>query len=238
MKKLAALLVVIAGLSGAQVARGDGLIYRLPDDGTSVLYELEIKHGPAGMQRDAKGTLKISSVGTEMVGDDKCRWIEIRIAFDDNGQERQILSKSLIPEKHLGKGKSPGENLVRSWLKLPEQEVMELKDFKQPQAGPLAAFLAGPAAAPIKLDPTTIDNAKLGKLECAGETCTYELEQGGNTVETTFEHRLSDKAPFGVLATKLKFATKNGGNVVDAGEATFTLVDVGTSALTELPNNK
>ena len=238
MRKVLARLSVVALLAMPTVARADGLVYKLPDDGTSVTFELAIKGGPEGMQRDMKGTLRMSSVGTEMVGDDKCRWIEFKIDVDQDGQQLTIISKSLVPEKHLGKGKSAGENILRGWLKFSEQEPMEVKDLKIEQTGPLASFLAGPAAGAMKLEPIAVENAKLGKQECAGEIASYEFPQGEHTVESIWEHRFSEKAPFGILATKLKYSIKAGGVVRDSGEVTFTLADVGTTALTELPNNR
>ncbi|MFN0051152.1 MAG: hypothetical protein ACKV0T_03120 [Planctomycetales bacterium] len=237
MRQWTTKLALLAALVFPQAVRADGLIYRLPEDGTGVTYDMELKRGQ-GMEVGVKASFKLSSVGTEMVNGDKCRWIEIRLAFAENGQERTILSKMLIPEKHLGKGKSAGDNLVRAWIKMGDMEAMELKDLKQPQAGPLAAFLAGPDPAAMKLDPIPVENAKLGKLECAGEIASHQLDQGGNVVDMTFEHRLSEKAPFGVLASKLKFTTNRDGNVVEQGSATFTLTDISTTALSELPNNR
>ncbi len=233
-----AIAAVVAGLMLPNLAWSDGLIYKLPDDGASVTYEMKVKAGPNGNEVEQTATLRISSVGVELVGNDKCRWIEIRLSLERNGQEQIVLSKALIPEKHIGKGKSPGENLVRAWIKMGAQDVVELKDLSQPQAGALSAFLRGPSATAKKLDPITVENDKLGKQECAGEQADYEFDQGANHIELSFEHRLSDKAPFGVLASKMNFTTKRDGNIVEKGEATFKLTDVGTSALTELPNNK
>jgi len=222
----------------ATLAVADGMVYRLPDDGGQAQYDLVIKAGPPGGQREMKGAFKLSSVGKETVGADVCRWIEIRLAFNEDGQERVILAKSLVPEKHLGRGKSPGDNMLRTWIKFSDQEAVSLTDLKQPMAGPLQAFLAGPASNAMILEKSTIENAKLGKQECEGEIASYEFDQGEGKMKMMFEHRLSDKVPFGVLSSKLTFRNERNGAVVEEGEATFTLSDVNTTALTELPNNR
>ena len=238
MRRSVASTLLLYTIFAARVASGDGMIYRLPSDGAQAQYDLVIKMGPQGAQQERKGSFKLSSVGTETVGADQCRWIEIRLDFSDDGQERTILSKALVPEKHLGRGKSAGDNLLKAWIKFNEQEPLQVTDLKQPQAGPLLMFLAGPSASAMKLDPKVVENAKLGKLDCEGEIAAYEFDQGESKMKVIYEHRLSEKAPFGVVGTKLKFQVERNGNVDVEGEATFTLTDVGTTALTELPNNR
>lgn len=232
------ILLFAACWSGGSVVHADGLIHRLPEDGSQAQYDLTIKAGAPGSPKEMKGTSRISSVGKEAVGADVCRWIEIRLAFTDDGQERVILTKSLIPEKHLGRGKSAGDNIQRTWIKFGDQEAIQLTDLKSPQAGPLQVFLAGPSANVTKLEKATIENAKLGKQECEGEIASYEFDQGEAHTKMTMEQRLSDKVPFGVLTAKLNFQTMRNGTVVEEGEAVFTFTDINTTALTELPNNR
>ncbi len=223
----------------APVTRGDGIVYRLPADGASVQYDMVIKLRPPGAAVDIeiKGSIRLSSVGVETVAEEKCRWIEFRTELRPDGQVQTILTKALIPEKHLGRGKNPIDHVVRAWHKAGDMEVMPLTDLKSAQASILQTLLVGPDPNTIKLDPITIDNAKLGKLECAGERATRDLEFGNTKSKTTFENRLSDKVPFGVLKSVLKFQNDQGGTPIE-GELTLDLTDVGETALTELPNNK
>ncbi|MCY2968736.1 MAG: hypothetical protein NT069_34775 [Planctomycetota bacterium] len=223
----------------ATVTRGDGILYRLPADGASVQYDMVVKLRPPGTTVDIeiKGSVRLSSVGVETVADEKCRWIEFRTEILREGQNRTILTKALIPEKHLGQGKNPIDHVVRAWYKAVDTEVISVTDIKSAQASILQTLLAGPDPNAVKLDPITIENAKLGKLECAGERATRDLEFGDTKSKVTFENRLSDKVPFGVLKSVVKFQNDQGGTPIE-GEVTLDLTDVGETALTELPNNK
>jgi hypothetical protein len=237
IRKLLSLAMLCVLVPGA-LARADGLIHKLPEDGAYVDYDLAIKAGPVGGERDIKGKLRLSSVGTEVSGAEKNRWIEIKIVIDIDGGERVIISKTLIPEKHLGRGKAAGDNMIRGWLKQPDQEVKAITNLKDRETGPMVSFLAGPALNAMKLDPIEVESAKLGKVKCAGEHVSYEFDQDDAKVEVTFDHRLSDKVPFGLLESKMQFKNSRNGTVNDAGEVIIKLTDIGTTALSELPNSK
>ncbi|MGE5193891.1 MAG: hypothetical protein ACM3U2_15455 [Deltaproteobacteria bacterium] len=226
-------LLIATGL--AQPARADGLIYQLPEDGGQVRYDMEI--AIAGQEQSVKGSMTVSSVGQVMENGEKCRWIELKMITQDAGQDRVAISKALIPEKHLGKGKSAAENMIRAWIKDAETEVVEIRDIKAPQAALLRAFLAGPPRNPGELEMIEIDG-KLGKLECAGATGEMETESDIGTIVINVENRLHEKAPFGLVSAVWKFEIKNNGQVAVAGTFKLTLADTGATALTELPDRK
>jgi hypothetical protein len=227
---------LLASLSATAALQADGLIYRLPEDGTSVRYNLELKAGRDGMEKSAGGYLAVGSVGKETVNDEPCRWIEFKMVFDIDGREETILAKMLIPEKALKRGENPGAHLVRGWLKR-RQEPEELKDLQNSRAGPLAAFLAGPAPDAKKLDKMTLDS-KLGKLECEGVAGTQTFDQGQEKVEIKQETRLSDKAPFGVVRARLEFKVERDGNPRESGVLTLNVLEVTQGAKSELPEQK
>lgn len=235
------LLVVCLLVSSAlqTVARADGLVQRLPEDGAFVQYDLDINLGSPGNQRNLKGEMRLSSVGTEVVLDDKCRWIEMKITLKIEGQEQLLYWKALIPEKELARGKSPGDKVVRCWVRLPGQnDAVSVPDLKLPEAGPLQMFLAGPPTNPQKLEKMEVTNTKLGKLECEGEVAEHEFDRDNRKVKAKFEHRFHEKALFGVVSSKMTFQNIRNGVEEEAGSVVMTLSDTGTSALTELPNNK
>jgi hypothetical protein len=182
-----------------------------------------------------KGSVTVSSVGQMTVDNEKCRWIEIKMIFKEDDTERLTLTKVLIPEKHLGKGKSPGENLIRAWVKEGDMPATEVKDLKDPRTGAAAAFLAGPPKNPGELEKIEIDNAKLGKVASAGFTGDQELEgPGGTQVSINMENRLHEKAPFGVVTANWKFELKSNGQSVVQGMFKLTLAEINTTALSEL----
>lgn len=228
-------LFLIVGLSSA--ARADGLIYQLPDDGMQVRFEMEIDVNVAGQQTSTKGSVSVSSVGQMTIDNEKCRWIEFKMIFKEDDQERLNLAKVLIPEKDLGKGKSPGANLIRAWVKEGDMPAVEIKDLKDPRTIAVAVFLAGPAKNPGELEKVEIDSPKLGKISSAGATGEQEVDgPGGTQVGINMENRLHEKAPFGLVTANWKFELKANGQVALNGTFKLTLADVNTTALSELPD--
>ena len=216
------------------MVRADGLIYQLPANGASVRYDTETTGSFNGQERMFKGSVTISSVGEATVDGEKCRWIEIRMMNKRDDQERVSIAKCLIAEKDLGRGKSPGEHVIRGWLKQGDGEPQAFSDFKSAQgAGRLAGYLAGPPQNPGELEKIEIDTP-IGKLACPAVTGTRDVEQGNGTTTITFENRLHEKSPFGVVGAVWKFERKMNGQVVGTGTTRITLVDTGTTALSEL----
>jgi hypothetical protein len=218
-----------------QTALADGLIYKLPEDGAQVRYDLEI--AIAGQDTRVKGSLTVSSVGKATENAEDCRWIEFKMITSDDGQDHIVISKALIPEKHLGKGKSAAENVIRGWIKEENGEPFEIKDLKAPQAVALRAFLAGPPKNAGELEKKEIDG-KLGKFECPGATGELEIESDIGTIGINLENRLHEKAPFGLVTAAWKFELKNNGQVAVAGTFTLTPADTSTTALSDLPDKK
>jgi hypothetical protein len=236
--------ILLAGLFAAPVlmhaavtptARADGLVYQLPADGTSVRYDTEVTFvNSSGQQNMLKGSLSISSVGQTTVDDEKCRWIEFKNLTKTDQGERIVIGKVLIPEKDLGKGKSPGDHLIRGWIKQGDMETA-ITDLKsQPGRMMLVGYLAGPAPNAKELDETEIDSA-LGKLKCAGVSGDQEFQRDSGSLSINFENRLHEKAPFGVVSATWKFERKTNGQTMGSGTVKMTLAEVNTTALTELP---
>lgn len=227
--------LVIVGFAGPAFA--DGLIYALPDDGSQVRYDSEIDVTVAGQQVATKGSVTVSSVGQTTVDNEKCRWIEFKMIFKEEEQERLTITKVLVPEKHLGKGKSPGESLIRAWVKEGDMPAQEIKDLKDPRALAAAAFLTGPGKNPGELEKVEIDNSKLGKISSTGVSGDQELEgPGGTQLVINLENRLHEKAPFGLVTANWKFELKANGQAVVQGTFKLTLADVNTTALSDLPD--
>src|SRR5262249_2075857 len=187
-----------------QGARSDGLIYQLPKDGTSATYDMQVSGSRNGQQKTGKGSLVVSSVGEATIDNEKCRWIEFKMALKLDDDSRVAIVKVLIPEKHLGKDKAAGDNILRGWGKQGGGTAVEIKNTSSNEMGPISAFLTGPPKDLKKIDQIEIDG-KLGKLQCAGVSGTTELEQGGSTFDLKFESRLHEKAPFGVVTSAWEF---------------------------------
>src|SRR6185437_10830959 len=152
MRAVGIAIFFATAITVGQTARADGLIYQLPEDGAQVRYDTEITTSVGGQDVGSKGSVTISSVGAVLVDNEKCRWIEIKMISSDDGQERLVIAKALIPEKHFGKGKPAGDHMIRGWLKIGDNEAQEIKDLKAPTALPLRVFLGGPPTNPGDLD--------------------------------------------------------------------------------------
>jgi hypothetical protein len=220
-----------------QMAHADGLVYNLPPDRTSVRYEMEIVPTFSG-EKSRKGSLTISSVGVTTVENANCRWIEFKNASKENdGREAITISKVLVPEEHLGRGKSSGEHLIRGWVKQDDNEPREIKELQTlPGYVMLAGYLAGPPHNFQELDKVEIDG-KLGKQVCGGISGVQEFQYGNQTFKIHFENRFHEKAPFGVVSAAWKVEREiNGRRTINIGTSKLTLVDVNTTAVSELPD--
>ncbi len=227
--------VILMHAAFMQSARADGLIYQLPADGTSVRFDTEVTFTNNGQERMLQGSLTISSVGQATVDNEKCRWIEFKNVTKTDQGERIAIAKFLIPEKDLGKGKSPGDHMLRGWVKQGDMEPVAVSDSKSlPGRMMLVAYLAGPAPNAKDLDKTEIDSP-LGKLACSGVTGDQEFQRDNGSLSINMETRLHEKAPFGVVSALWKFERKTNGQVMGTGSSKMTLAEVNTTALTELP---
>jgi len=229
---LATLFVVAIA---SRSARADGLIYRLPEDGTSVNYDMEITSSKDGEDRSLAGRLSISSVGTTTVDKEPCRWLEFKTVVRDGTLDRHAVAKVLIPERYLGKGQAPGEHLIRGWVKDGESRPLEIKDLMDPVAGGLLLYLAGPAKHPEKLEPAPVDS-RVGKIRAGGVAGDFEFARRTVVVKARFETRLADQSPFGAIASSWKFERTNDGRLVEAGTIKLSLAEVRTDASTDLPD--
>ncbi len=223
----------LALLLAGSTARADGLFYKLPADKAWVKFDLEFTiAGVAGT-----GSLVMRSVGQTIEDGDKCRWIEMALdmKLGDNG-DHSVMTKVLLPEKNLQKGKVPLERLIRGWYKLGD-ETKQLTDITDPAVGALATFFCGPL-----MDAKTLEKqfteSKLGNLECEVVTGSLSQKIGETNLKVDFENRLNDKAPFGVVSSVLKFEGKQNDNSVVNGELRLKLVDTGTDAVSALPDHQ
>jgi hypothetical protein len=226
-------LVTLTGL-----ARADGLIYQLPSNGLAARYDVETARMADGEVRTSKGSLTISSVGETEVDGEKCRWIELRVAGMRDNVERVTIVKCLIPEKHLGRGKTPGDHVLRGWIKSGDGEPQPFTDIKMAQgAGRMINYLAGPPANSTELDAVDVETATLGKLSCKGVTGTHEFDRGNGTTSINFENRLHEKSPFGVVKAVWKIERRVNGQAMGSFTSTMTLADINPTALSELSGN-
>jgi hypothetical protein len=215
---------------------GEGLFHGLPADGDSVRFDLQVKMNIQGMEKEATGSLSMSSVGKASVNGNDCRWIEIKMMMMIEGIEQNTVAKVLIPESKLKVGESLLDHAVKGYLK-EQDNVKEINDFKGEQAGPLPFFLSGPLDNPKKLEKEVTETG-IGKLDCEGLRGSKTIDQGDKKVTMEMENRLNNKAPFGVVYSKMQFKLEANNQNIGEGTLTLRLIEIGKNAKSELPNNQ
>ncbi len=107
---LAAIAAFVPVLVPVNIARADGLIYRLPPDGTWVRYrvtqhatEIASLDGKPLPDMSVEATLTLRSVGQVATDGHKSRWIELewKIPPAEDRRGRIIVLKMSIPEDEL-----------------------------------------------------------------------------------------------------------------------------------------
>lgn len=227
----------------AGTALADGIVFQLPKDGKWVRYQVQ------GMEVDARsadkekyqGSLTVSSVGTENVQEEKCRWIEFRHTWQNTTRgdkdDRVRILKCLVPEKHLGKGKQAAKHVIRGWRSnyLGSQGKgtpyrLRRSDGTIRLGQPTSTLLQGPTKQDQKLEAKLI-STKAGKFKCTGVRSRFEF-RGSRTSAVTLTVWLNDAAPFGVVRFELEAKEGDGDKVTMIG----TFEEQGKNATSDLPN--
>lgn len=247
MKAMCISAVLTLLVMGPSSIRADGIIHKLPSDGSWVEFHVETTEMDANNPNDVKratGTLTISSVGSETVDEKKCRWIEIHgtIKQENRTQEEQFTLKILIPEKHLKKGGNPGTNILRGWRKIGRGEKEgNVKKLDVSDPGSLSwvidGLLAGPSKETKKIEPKTIEFQN-GRLQCPGLTGPFvyfvKVENEKREISGTTTTRFHEKIPFGVASLEVKTKELSG----DLIEMNLVLNDFGKGAKSRLPDHR
>jgi hypothetical protein len=257
-------LAVVFGGSSQSGVRADGLIYRLPQDGSWVRYDLSME-GTQDLKWPVKsvGTLMLSSVGRQRIEGQPCRWIELRldvgaeVKLPDRqvkAQQRHIILKMLIPEEYLTAGADPLAHVRRLYYKDGDRkpELIEDEKWKQYEIDRFRPLFPKPPAGKIADDHRAFEalDTKIGRLDC--EKLTFESSYDGPLARGARgrwiwqgEHQvwLSEEVPFGVAGLMLKSQSKewNGedGPIPDATSETtkrLTISEVGRGKKSDLPD--
>jgi len=247
MHRIAISAVVIVA-AASPIAVADGIIHTLPKDRTWVQYKMSgSETSRNGKVEKFRGTVTVSSVGTETIDGVKHRWIEFRHTWQNvtrgDKDDRVRILKCLIPEKQIGKGKTPSAHIVRGW----RSGFLGSKGKGRPRSArrsdgsgswdlsqPGGAFLGGPLKNSKTLKPKTIET-KLGKFKSGGLYGEFEVKTGRANVPFTLTVWTSDKVPFGVARFEIT------GKEAPRGDAIMmvgTVAEKGIGAKSELPEQK
>lgn len=228
-------------------AMADGLVYKLPPDGTWARFSiqgivLDSAGNPVDPILNITGTLTIGSVGVVKHGDESCRWIEVVIDGQRDGKSFLEVDKLLIPQRHLGAGKQPLQHLRDAWYMHSAVDNGKPRQLGDKEKADIAyvqrvrSILHPPFENLVEKDKTTLA-CKLGDVVCdrvrAEET---EARPGGKIkYESTYVICLHPQAPFGVAAWHATNRVYRKGEAVGGIRLDLTLVDFGDGAKTSLP---
>ncbi len=244
MSALRGMIVLLLLLAAAGSARADGLLYKLPEDGTWATYELDGSGkniGEFGADLTMKGRLHIASVGRVMENDQPCRWIEVQFDVENKiGHEQSKKSdwwKLLISEKHLINGQSPLNHTLRAWYRSEADDCSQKIDSPSDGRTPLPIILSGPLENSKRLEAAETES-KLGKLTCNGIQGTLTLKSRRGALpeirqKWKLESRLHPDSPFGVVASSWTLDSPRGTLVWH-----LKLVDFGKNATSKMPDAK
>jgi hypothetical protein len=227
------LMVVAVGAGSASVARADGLVRSLPEDGTWVKYNVRMQANDATIT----GSVRVASVGKGFTEAGACRWIEVRV--ETTGPAEGTVSaraKFLVPETAVMRGKDPTTLLEKKWLKMGDEALRDLKVEPFEPVDQLLKLFAGPPLIGAEALPAVAVANKLGNLDCPGETGKTELVALGAKLKPQIDARWNDKVPFGTVDYRMEFnAVLPGDNKLDV-TIHLTYEDSGDGAVSELPD--
>ena len=226
-----------------QLPTGSGLISQLPKDGIRARFDMVATGERNGRQMPSmKAEISLSSVGREKVDGVPCRWIEFSVGPNSSAPNgsKPAISKLLIPEERLINGADPLEHIKKGWGRGGGQEKAHAVGPRWgPQDGPGYALFPGKMRAVEALPKKSIKTS-LGVLECDGLSGEIEFEERDRDVKITFEIYRNEKAPFGVVAYRMRtIETKDDdGKLLDKMNVTLTLRDVEVNVESELETPK
>ena len=237
MKSLLATSILSIVLLAPLTASADGLIYQLPEDGTSLTFDWKGSFERQGQTEEMSGVFRISSVGKETVDDQPCRWIEFKLTMNTENRVRTIHAKVLVPESELAKGKSPIDHIRKAWYKPGDSEPQEITDFTSGRAGPLPAFLSGPLV-DVQVKESVSVKSGLGEHKCKVTTGSTSFEQSGGTQKFIFTNHAHKDAPFGLIKSDIRLEMERNGAAAGSGRMTFIAKEVEKDAKPVIPNGK
>jgi hypothetical protein len=202
-------------------------------------YDFEFEGGFGEDKQVAKGTVTLASVGRTVVDKENCRWLELQMQLAQRGRSHALLAKMLIPEKRLKSGEKILDHVVKGWLRENDGEPELWPTARTEKKIFLQMFLTDPLQEVKKLPKETIES-KLGKLECEGVRGVITLDLGdAKKMRISYENRLHEKAPFGVVTGKMQFiALGNEGKVEGVILGNLRLLEIEKNAKSELPDQK
>jgi len=242
MKTLSACIVLFVVCLPISESRANGLIQKLPKDGSWVRYHM-IMNMEKPQNTEMSGTLTIRSVGRETVNNEPCRWIEFDMKMGIDDRIEHNIFKVLVPEKLFKSDKTVSPKVIRGWSKRNDADPEERTDSEKLSNDELAVFLPDPTRKTKTVkEKKTVDYQKGQLTVDSGITGKLKLPVPANAnvkIENSFDFTMwsHEKVPFGTAEAKWEFSSKLKDQLLSKGTVTLTLEDFGTGAKSALPDH-
>lgn len=243
MKTLFACFVMFVVCLTNSESQANGLLQKLPKDGSWVRYHIIRKNERPGKIQETSGTMTIRSVGRETVNGEPCRWIEIQME-EETGKIKTInVQKILVPTKIFTKGKTVAKKVIRGWKKRNKDDPQKLNISAISDDITILLLLPDPSRETQTIKEKKVINYQKGKLEVdTGIAGSLILDQSANPNKKVsssfiFFYWIHDKVPFGTAGGDWNITIQRDGIALGNAKMTFTLEDFGTDAKSAMPNH-
>jgi hypothetical protein len=229
MRTVTVLLAAVCATFMSAPSFADGLIRKLPKDGSWAKYHVTLKASNV----DHSGTAVLRSVGAVVEKDKACRWIEVEFTPALAAQGAVTIYKLLIPEEHLKAGIDPFDHIVRAWEKEGDEKPRLLDDPSSLDRNLLGAVFHGPLDKEQPLAAEKEFPYQRGKLQTRGVSGRRRVEFDnlkGTLASTMWVH---GDVPFGVAALDVEFRIDDNPEVL---RIQLVIDDFGTGATSALPD--
>jgi hypothetical protein len=231
---------IIALISAASLAAGEGFLTKWPESGTWVKYAVTQEMTRRGVpDKPQAGEPTVRFLEADAEDGAPCRWLELdlELAYSNGESRNRETIKYLLPLKALNGSGDPGLAVLRGWVRdRPEGDVKRIEqipDF-------LDAWQLTPPLKDRKLSeaPREIDYQR-GKLSVThkveGET---EWRKLNHVVRVHHEHWLHTDVPNGLAAARLETRMSYPDEVRYVIITNYALTDFGTGASSALANHR
>ena len=251
---LVAIPLVCIGLAAHSYA--DGLITKLPADGTWAAYDVMTTNVHRdGSRTESTGTLTVRSIGRTRISRKEYRWLEFEHSWEQeptDGVSRRYhssIQKVAIDESVFSTDTNPTTGILTGFVSKTSADEKPIKweyarfNILKPELGSKSGFGPLDYYTRVPFDHATDIGRKT--ITVAGETLdcigieqsetTHKLGTTRQNVTTAAYRRWSsDNTPFGVVNYHFEILRMDGTSF----EQQLTLKSTGENAITSLPNAK
>ncbi len=218
--------------------RGQSLITQVPEDGVWATYVLEGKTTHIDKEPvKHTGEITIRVVGTEIVAQERFRWIELEQEVRFLAENVRIVDKFLVPESEFGEGKDPVANIQKMWR---YHSQFENSNPRSEEAGSASAktltvFLPGPFEKVKETEVNGIET-ELGTLQCEGRIGFQREDVDGTKMDRMYTGYSNVASPFGTVMFKHVVKTKRNDRDGSTMTVVLTLKETGMGAVSAFPD--